>query len=904
MQIIINFNFAWQKLKNLYRNLQPVAILMFSVLIVGCHAVERTAPLQKAPEIIEREPTASLSNRYAVLRHSQLSNVEYRLSLLLDAENDFFKGTVTIDMDVAANNRAPITIDFDGGEVSAVMVNNKKVEWQYNQWFISLAANLFRNSENNTVVIEYRRPYSTDGYGLHRFQEPESGEIYLYSHFEPYKAHRLFPHFNQPNIRAHYQIDVVAPKHWSVITSVRETKIDSLANFNHWHFPRSENFSSYIFPLHAGPYQVWEDNSTHIPLRLFARKQLAKYIHVDEWFTPTKQLFAFFEKYFAIPYPFKKYDQVVSPDYNIGAMENVAAVTFNERYVSRSEKTRSQKQGLATIIAHEMAHMWFGNLVTMDWWNGLWLKESFATYMSYLAVNEATEYKESWDSFYANIKQWAYSSDQAATTHAIELPVESTDDAYTNFDGITYGKGASVLRQLPFYLGEDVFRQGVRNYLTKYSYQNTTLSDFMNELAKAAQTDLTQWQQQWLYKAGLNTIKADFQCLNGTISQLSLYQFAPAELPTLRSQRVQLALYQTQSNGIKLNQLIPVIYQGEKTRVVEAVGLPCPDAIHPNYDDWGYVKVELDQKTIATLKQHINHFPLDKTRLMLWQSLWDSVKDAKMSVYDFIDFAINNANSQDSISIINNFSEHLIYSAAYLNKLPTNSNKSLTYLKKIETYFWHQLKLAKPASDRQREALWHAIGVTQSESALHNLYDIYQGNIQLDGLTIDQDIRWALVKKFNQFLYKDYQEMFEQETNKDLSDKGMNQAIVAQVIRPEEKNKQYWLDILVNSPEKYKLATAKRIMNNLFPVSQHHLHQKFSQQILQQIPLLDKKVEQAYSRAFAGNLIPELCTSQSIKQLKKAEKNYQQLSPSVKKAIKAAHLNDKNCFKILQKLAG
>ena len=882
-------------------------LLNVSLFITGCgeavdnHSEKEVLSASNTVPSIIREPVGNLSHEYAKHRKNQVTSIDYDLSLILDAKRDYFQGKSTIRFEMAVGNRSPLTVDFDSGTINAILVNDKPVKWEYNQWFITLAPQLFKDG-NNRIEIEYSRPYAKDGFGLHRFKEEKTENVYVYTHFEPYKAHRLFPHFDQPNLRATYTIDVVAPSDWSVITSVLESKVEEQGENKHWYFPRSANFSSYILPLHAGPYKVWYDKAGDIPLRLFARQRIAPYVKLDEWFTPTKQSFEFFQKYFDIKYPFIKYDQVISPDYNIGAMENVAAVTFNESYIKRGEKTRAQKLGLANIIAHEMAHMWFGDLVTMDWWNGLWLKESFATYMANLALSEATEYTEVWDTFYARTEQWAYRSDQAVTTHAIELPVLSTADAYTNFDGITYGKGASVLRQLPFYLGEEAFRKGVSNYLKKYSYQATTLTDFMIELGNAAEIDLTEWQQQWLYTAGLNTITAQYQCESGKIKQMSVEQMAPENLPTLRTQRVQIGLFNLVDGEMSLTNAIPVTYSGKNTQIETAPGLTCPDAVYPNYDDWGYVKVELDNATIITLNQHINKFESTKVRLMMWQSLWDSVLDAKLPVTEYIDFAIKNIDQEEDNNTVNSVARGLISSFHYIESLAKDSTLRTKYKNKIEAFMLQKTLNAPPGSDHQKEWFNRFLDAAHTKKGLTEVSDLLIGDTSLEGLKIDQDRRWLLISKLNQYQFGDYKALLDAEKLRDTSDKGVKNAIASEVIRPDSKNKQKWLDILINEPEKYKLSTSRNIIWSLFPSSQKEFRAHFSKQISKAIPKLNQSAEQAYVSEFSSSLAPTLCTSDSVDNLVQLNKEFTGFNPSIIKAFKIAHQEDQRCVDIIKLL--
>jgi aminopeptidase N len=320
--------------------------------------------------------------------------------------------------------------------------------------------------------------------------------------------------------------------------------------------------------MHAGPYKKWEDTSGKYPMRLFARQSVAAQVKPAEWFKYTKSGLAFFDDYFGIPYQFEKYDQILVPDFLYGAMENAGAITFAERgFMYKADMTSEQRQRLASVIMHEMAHQWFGDLVTMKWWNGLWLNESFASFMGTLATAEATEFKDAWRAFYSTGKQGAYAQDQRSTTHPIEVPVPSTQNAFDNIDAITYSKGASTLMQLRHLLGADVFRKGVHNYLVKYQYRNATLDDFIGSLGEAAGRDLKGWTKEWLYQPGVNTIAANYSCANGKIKSFSLEQSATKQLPTLREQRVQVASFRMDGKQLKLDKNVAIIYKGAKTAV-------------------------------------------------------------------------------------------------------------------------------------------------------------------------------------------------------------------------------------------------------------------------------------------------------------------------------------------------
>jgi len=881
-----------------------IALIGSSFALVGCQEqTTNETPIAvetaKTNAVVVRDSSESLSDEYAAMRATQVSNVRYNLTVAIDNKSESFSGSTELLFDLSKNNQNDLTIDFDEGTVKSVTLNGKPVKYDYEKWFITIPATEL-TAGATSIVVDYERPYATDGSGFHRFVDPENGEVYLYTDFEPYNANRLFPHFDQPDLKATYTMQVTAPKQWQIITSVREDKIEEQGESKIWHFPESAKFSSYIFSLHAGNYAVWEDTYEDIPLRLFARQSLAQYVKTDEWFIPTKQSFAFFNKYFDLPYPFVKYDQVMAPDFNSGAMENVAAVTFNEAYISRGEKSTQAKMSLANVIAHEMAHMWFGNLVTMRWWNGLWLNESFATYMANLAVAEASDFENVWDVFYSGTKQWAYRTDDSVNTHAIELPVPTTGDAWTNFDGITYGKGASVLKQLPFYLGEENFRVGVSNYLKKFSYKNTELDDFIGELGKAANKDLSQWTQDWLYKAGVNTIKANYQCSDDKISAFTITQSSPEGYPTLREQRVQVGLYNLSGDVLELTSKTPITYKGDSTSVDALIGQQCPDLVFPNQDDWGYVKVDLDESSLETIKKHINAIENTTVRLMLWQSLLDSVNDAKLPADQFANFAIANIEGEIDYNVTNKIASSLTVAVSYLNAATRLKQKDFSVLRaEVEDLYLRLLEKAEAGSDFQK--LWYRryISLAKSPKHLANLTKILQGELAFDGMTIDQDKRWTIVAKLNRYEYGNYDAFLKAEQEKDNSDTGVKNAIYAEVVRPDPAVKEKWFNTVINNPDNLKLSTLRWVMYGLFPSEQRHLEAPYKTRIFDHIETLNNGSDLSLLGSFASVMLPTNCTAESEQELSTLVSKYAEMKPQVLKSVKGSHEQVGRCVKAL-----
>lgn len=859
-------------------------------------------------QALVRNQHAHLEQDYAAMRASQISNVHYALSFELDKTSPNFEGSANIEFELAEGNKSDITVDFNGGEVKRLSLDGKDIKWDYNKWFITIPAAEV-SAGKHILRIGYSRPYSTDGDGLHRYQDSETGRVYLYSNFEPYNANKMYPHFDQPNIKARYDLVVTAPTEWQVISATRESSVSEQEGIKIWRFPTTAPISSYIFPLHAGPYHVWEDTyeseDITIPLRLFAREELAQYVVLDDWFTPTKQSFGFFNDYFELPYPFGKYDQIIVPDFNAGAMENLAAVTFTERFVSRGKKVEAQRARLANVIAHEMAHMWFGDLVTMDWWNGLWLNESFATYMANLELAQASEFDSAWGTFYSRTKQWAYRTDEQVTTHPIELPVHTTADAFTNFDGITYGKGASVLKQLPYYLGEENFRKGVATYLKAHSYGNTELEDFIGALSQAAGKDLTEWTQQWLYEAGVNTLRTEFTCEGEQLKSITLIQTSPQDmdLPTLRSQRTQLGLY-TVSEGQEAQQIaaIPVLYKGESTQVELTSNLACPDLIYPNLDDWAYVKVALDNTSSETLKQHILQFDDNNLRIMLWQSLWDGVHEHNISLDEFIAFATSKLTQEDSVRITNQVVSQLIHANNYYWVLDKTGKTYAQQRAKIADFLWQSIAQQAPGADVQKTYFDAWTSVASGKQHLNHMRNLITGKKSIEGLELDQDRRWNIIVNLNAYAFSDYLTLTKKEIHRDASDRGKLKALAANAARPGNSNKSKWFDQIIGIDGRYKLAEITEVMENLFPANQTELLEQYSDKLIQALPDLARAKDERFLARYSKALLPTTCTEASIAQLEKAIEKYSNLNPVLNKQLRISKQEDERCVAIGKQL--
>ena len=575
-----------------------------------------------------------LSEIEAQERAARVSDARYELSLDLNKGSPTYDGFVTINFRLEDPSEGTF-LDCTSKDVQSVKVNDVWVDARHerNRLYLDGA----QLQAENEVEIQYSNEYDHIGAGLHQFVDPEDGEEYLYTHFEPYDAHRLLPCFDQPDIKASLELTVTAPSEWEVAANYPVLQSDRASDGRTMHqFSETPRISTYLFAFIAGPYKryqnTWSDAEGETSLGVLCRESIAPYFDPDEFFEVTRNGLTFFSEFFDFRYPFDKYDQVFVPEFNMGAMENVGCITFSERMIFRDPPTEIQRLNRAEVVLHEMAHMWFGDLVTMRWWNDLWLNESFATYMAYLAMEHATRWSDSaWSAFHARMKAWAYEQDQLPTTHPIAGEVPDTDATFLNFDGITYGKGAAVLKQLVAFLGADGFRDGMRDYFQTHAWGNTTLPDFLAALERGSGRELGRWSEAWLESAGVNTIAPQWDVAEDSINSFTIQQTAPTEHPTLRPHRTEIAVYDRSDEGPRLRDAQPVDIDGASTVIEELTGARAPAAVFPNHDDHAFAKIALDERTLAFVQEELDRFPDAFQRLLLWHTLWDMVRDQQFS---------------------------------------------------------------------------------------------------------------------------------------------------------------------------------------------------------------------------------------------------------------------------------
>ena len=839
-----------------------------------------------------------LTQQAAKERSKRVTNVSYQLELTLPAEEKTFHGHALIHFSLSSNV-APLRLDFTQGQINSLLVNGKRLSHvNYQNNFILIPATHLK-SGSNTVDIDYSHAYSQDGTGLYRYVDPEDNKVYIYSQFEPYDANKVFPAFDQPDLKATFQLKVTAPADWTVVSTMTESQVVETKNATRtWYFPATPKLSTYVFSVHAGPYYHWEDHSGKIPLRLFARQSLARYIDYREWFRITQEGLKFFDKYFNYPYPYPKYDQLVVPDFNAGAMENVGAVTFSENYVSKAPMTQEHYQHWVEVILHEMAHMWFGNLVTMRWWNDLWLNESFATYLAFVAADQGLKLTDVWLNFYL-FKLFAYQADELVTTHAILAHTPDTEAAMNQFDAITYAKGAAVLKQLDFYLAEDHFRTGVQHYMQTYAFRNAELKDFFAALTKTSQINLNSFAKQWLTTTGFNTLEFDYHCVDNRLSTITVRQ----QGSPLRNHRTSLGLYTQQADGkVIAANTIPLSY-GKMSTQVKSENLTCPTFIYPNETDQDYVKPQFDKQTTAFVMANLPQIQSPLTRAMLWQGLWEQVLDAKLALPQYLTTVVQHLGEEQHPLILTRMLSTVAKGLTYFPLDSAAVNYRNRYLNQVEQLLWQQLITAKPGSELQKLWLDNFIKLAEQPTSLAKLADLLQDKTQLTDLSLDQTRRWEIIKRLNVFAHPLAQQLLLAESAHDKSSEGYNKALAAQVSRPDLAEKRVWFTKLSDGKNHgYSLAKQKIILYNLFPASQHTLLAEFAPMFYQALPKLSQDSDNLFVAEYSRYWVPNLCTANSSKQLRLFLQNHPKLNLAVRRNLLEAQQEDERCIKI-RKLA-
>ncbi|PPH37191.1 aminopeptidase N [Rathayibacter sp. AY1E3] len=689
-------------------------------------------------------PGDNLTRSEAQERASLIQVHDYDIALDLTRGAETFLSTTTVRF--SATEGASSFIDAVTGTVHSVTLNGAELDPADVADGVRIRLDALAADNELTVVADML--YTNTGEGLHRFVDPVDGEVYLYSQFEVPDSRRVFAVFEQPDLKAEFRFTVTAPAQWQVVSNQPTPEpVPAGEGIATWSFEPTPRISSYITALVAGPYVVETDSLVSsdgrtIPLGVFARASLAPFLDADYVFEKTKQGFAFYEEKFGVPYPFAKYDQLFVPEFNAGAMENAGAVTFTETYVFRSKVTDAIKERRVVTILHELAHMWFGDLVTMKWWNDLWLNESFAEYASTLATAEATEWTEAWTTFAAMEKSWAYRQDQLPSTHPIVATINDLEDVQVNFDGITYAKGASVLKQLVAWVGEREFLAGVHEYFVKHAFSNTELRDLLVELEATSGRDLTEWSAQWLETAGVNTLRPEIAVdESGAIASFAILQTAVEEYPTIRPHRLAIGLYDFKGERLVRVERLELDVDGERTEVPELIGRTRPALVLLNDDDLAYAKVRLDDASLAVAVEHLASIDSPLARSLVWGSVWDSTRDAESAPRDFVRLVLGNVATETESTTLRTVLNQLVATATQY----VAPEYRAEVVEEAGDQLWTLAQSAEPGSDAQFQFVKFFAAIASTPAHLEAVQALLDGSTALGGLDIDTDLGWELL---------------------------------------------------------------------------------------------------------------------------------------------------------------
>jgi aminopeptidase N len=810
-------------------------------------------------------PGINLTRDEARERAALVEVVSYEIELDLTAGEKTFGSTTTVRFRCAKEG-ASSWLDFIAPTVGEVVLNGTPLDSLavYDGARIQLDG---LQAENELRVVA-EAAYMHTGEGLHRFVDPVDGEVYLYTQFEVPDARRVFPCFEQPDLKATFAFTVTAPANWQVVSNSptpEPTQVKGNQSAGCWAFEPTPRLSTYVTALVAGPYHVVRSEYTGkdgtVPLGLYCRASLAEHLDADELFDVTRRGFAFFEDVFGLAYPFAKYDQLFVPEFNAGAMENAGCVTHHEDYVFRSRVTDAAYERRAETILHEMAHMWFGDLVTMRWWDDLWLNESFATWASVLAEAEATRWTEAWTTFAVSEKLWALRQDQLPSTHPISADIRNLDDVQVNFDGITYAKGASVLKQLVAWVGRDEFLAGVRAYFAEHAWGNTELADLFAHLEKTSGRDLSTWEEQWLQSAGVNTLRPEIEVGDGAYTSVTLVQEANPEHPTLRDHRIAIGLYDATPDGLARRHRIELDITGERTEVTELVGEQQPDLMLVNDDDLTFAKIRLDDRSRETVIRSIGRLSSSLARALCWTATTDMLRDAELPARDYVELVLGGVQRETDISVV----QTVLSAGRTAIDLYADPLDRMMLSARWASGLRRLAGVAEPGSDSQLAftRAWAAVAASPEHvEQLWSLLDTTDGGQILPGLRVDTDLRWHLLHRLV-ILGSATEVQIDGELARDDTATGRRQAAYALAARPTEQAKE---DAWAQSVESDELPNAllRSTVDGFHQPEQRELVRPFVGRYLHAVPRLWAERTTDTAKTIIVRMFPRLLADAEI----------------------------------------
>jgi len=628
------------------------------------------------------------------------------------------------------------------------------------------------------------------------------------------------------------------------------------------------------------------------------RQSVAAKTDVREWFRITQLGFQFLQKYLAMPFPYTKYDQIIVPDANNDGAANTGGAIFSEHLVTGENLTNDQRNAIAKVIVRELSQMWFSNLLTVDWWNDIWIRESLVNYLAPLALADVTEDEGVWNDFFIHAKPEAYKADQSIASTAINRPVADSNGTLVDIDLMTSAKGAAVIQQLSYYLGENTFRNGLRAYLKKYIYQSSNQNDFFDIMEDTSGKQLNDWIRTWINTPGVNTLSANFQCKNNTITEFSLIQTATEKYPVMREQLLQVAFYGMVDNQIKATTILAVSIKDENTQINSFIGQPCPLLVYPNYGNWGYIKVKLDQYTQQNLAKNITNVDDSLARSLFWQALWQQVIDLEMPLNQYLNKLLEHLGTETDTQVITVLLSHLTQANQWINKATPTQQNAKFLMSLFEDLLLQKFQLLDDNPDQQKIWFDSFIKIAQSEYNLDYLSKWLQGKRQPIALNSNQEMRWHALVRLSTFNHHDIEPLLKLEQYHDETEYGLMMRDNVQASRPDPEIKVNFLDQLVREEDRQTAAKLKQSLKYLFPVEQSNIHQLFAARIFKDLRYLDSHRYQEILKTLVSTILPIFCDNDSAMMLLEESENMSDLGLIAQKAVLEALHENENCLAI------
>ncbi len=854
----------------------------------ACQTLQQTKPYQ------QRQYGHSIREQLAQQRAQRVSQVSYRAELDL-TQTGTFTGKVDISFNVSDNDQA-LPLDFNQAKISRFTINGSQIYPNYDGKQLVISKALLKRGSNQ-VSVQYSKAYShpcddNRCEGLIRYRDSVDGQSYIYSHFLPSSA-QMMPLFDQPDLKAIFSLTVTAPEDWQVISASQSTTHPQNDKTKLWQFEATNKISPHSFSLNAGPYKHWQKHNGQLALNLYAPQSIAEEVDEQQWLQQAANTLDFYQQVFGINYPFSKYDQLIVAKLPVEAMANTAVSTFDR---SLLETTNLKSLQLSTL-----AEQWVSNSVSLSWWDDFWLSQSLARFMAEKAQIGPQE-RPIWHQDKHNV----YQVDDRRNSRPIEAVVASSQALEDGLTEEKLTKGVALLTQLNFLLGEQAFNQGLQQYLEQYRFGHAGVNEFMASLSQAAKRPLDEWSRTWLYEEGVNTIQAVYQCSNNRITQFHLQQTATRENPTLREQKVKIGLYTQGRQGIYRYQNLPVIYKGQDTEIKQLQGARCPDLVFPNYQDWGYVKVKLDQQSQQTALMNLSKIEDPQFRIMLWQTLWDSVLSGELSLKRFIGSIIINTPDEQDAQVLPYLFNKMAQSKMLLEQMsPNHHSYNQMALKALEQMSL-RLAMSQPKGSTA-QSLWfdNYIRFATSNEAKRHLAELLEGSELLSGIEINQKRRWAIITQLNRYDYLRANRLLIKEKQADHSQTAEAYALNAEVSQPKANQKRQWFKRIqqhTSDADNINLTKLLAVMRHLYPSEQKSLSQATAEQRLAQLAKLDKHNGEQFMRTYGQYMLPRDCSYSGLTRLTALLKDGQSYSSATLEGIEAAIQAEQQCILITERL--